>query len=439
MEKELYIYCLYTEGEEIKYIGKTDNLNKRLSEHVYRSKKNKTHKDRWIQKRLKENKEILIKLIEVCNENSWEDREKYWIKYYRNTENGITNHSDGGYSGGGIIFTKPYEEVKQWVNENLKIKSSNDCKNQIKYIDKPDYIPSDPRTVYFKRGWVSWGDFLQTGNKYDNDVNYITYNETKEYIKENLSHIKSLSQWKKGAKNNEIPEFIPNRPERYYGYKNRGWVSWGNFLNTGRIQNNKKIFLSYEESREYARNLKLKSVSEWYIICKKNIKPNNIPSAPNQQYKNKGWIDYSDFLGTEIISDNELHANYYSYDDAKKYVKNNYSFLKSSVQWEKYFKLNKLPIFIPLNPNISYKNKGWKGWGEFLNTGNIRNEDKIFLPYEEAKKIVHQYSLQSNKEWRVFSKTKAKELKIPTGPDKSYLNKGWVDWYDWLGNKKGSN
>lgn len=172
------------------------------------------------------------------------------------------------------------------------------------------------------------------------------------------------------------------------------------------------------------------------MFCRSNLRPNNIPTAPEDVYKNKGWIDYSEFLGTEIISDNELHANYYLYDDAKEYVKKNYEFIKSSVQWRRYFKVNNLPFFIPLNPNISYKNKGWKGWGEFLNTGNIMNKNKVFLPYEEAKKIVHQYNLKSNREWREFSKTKAKELKIPSGPDKSYLNKGWIDWYDWLGNKK---
>lgn len=31
---------------------------------------------------------------------------------------------------------------------------------------------------------------------------------------------------------------IPNRPERYY--KNRGWVSWGDFLGTGRVANQYK-------------------------------------------------------------------------------------------------------------------------------------------------------------------------------------------------------
>lgn len=39
MEKEIYIYGLYTEEEDIKYIGKTDNLNKRHREHILNSKK----------------------------------------------------------------------------------------------------------------------------------------------------------------------------------------------------------------------------------------------------------------------------------------------------------------------------------------------------------------------------------------------------------------
>ena len=42
-----------------------------------------------------------------------------------------------------------------------------------------------------------------------------------------------------------MPVFIPRRPERYY--KNRGWVNWSDFLSNDKIQNQKKVFLDYDE------------------------------------------------------------------------------------------------------------------------------------------------------------------------------------------------
>jgi len=370
MEGKVFIYGLYTDGEDIRYVGKTNkqDIKKRLKQHILKSKELKTHRDRWIQNRINEGKEIKIKEIEVANEKNWQDREKYWIKYYR--ENGdLTNHCDGGEGGACIIYTKSYEEIKNWVQNNLNIKSKNDWYKTISINKSPDYIPLNPRQSYLKRGWISWGDFLGTGNKYDNDVSYLSYDEAKEYIKKNLSHLDRTEKWKIAAKNSEIPEFIPNRPERYYSFKNRGWISYGDFLGTGRIANQNKTFISYEEAKKHISKLNIKSETEWrdYIKTNKNI--NNIPSSPENTYKNKGWIGWGDFLNTGKISDNEKHKNYLNYEDAKKYLRENFEFLKSSVEWNKYFKqdVNPIPYFIPLNPSMSYKKKGWSGWADFLN------------------------------------------------------------------------
>ena len=83
---------------------------------------------------------------------------------------------------------------------------------------------------------MSWGDFLSTNRKWDNDVNYISYNDAKKIIKQ--LKISSGNEYKTLAKNNLIPKNIPNRPERYY--KKRNWVSWGDFLGSGRIANQYK-------------------------------------------------------------------------------------------------------------------------------------------------------------------------------------------------------
>lgn len=82
------------ETNEIRYIGKTVSpLYKRLSSH-YRDKSH-SYKVHWISS-LKEKKlKPKIVLVEICDETNWEEREKYWISYYREHTR-LTNYLDGG-------------------------------------------------------------------------------------------------------------------------------------------------------------------------------------------------------------------------------------------------------------------------------------------------------------------------------------------------------
>ena len=56
-------------------------------------------------------------------------------------------------------------------------------------------------------------------------------------------------------------------------------------------------FLPFEEAREIARNLNLKSSQEWNDWAKTK-RPSNIPSSPHRTYKDQ-WKGWADFLGKE--------------------------------------------------------------------------------------------------------------------------------------------
>ena len=58
-------------------------------------------------------------------------------------------------------------------------------------------------------------------------------------------------------------------------------------------------FLSFEAARTFARTLKLGSVKEWYEYSKSGKRPSNIPGAPDQTYRDAGWISMPDWLGYE--------------------------------------------------------------------------------------------------------------------------------------------
>lgn len=234
MEKT-FIYGLVSKKEPniIRYVGKADNPYYRNKRHIHNTKydfkKNKklTHKDNWI---IKENYEIDFLILEECDKIIWQEREKYYLSKFDN----LTNTSEGGKGGSGIKYKMGYDEVKEWIKCHLEVSSKTQWYKNISNL--PVFIPANPREVYLKRGWISWGDFLSTGRVWDNLVEYMSYVDAKKNII--ALKINNGAEYKKLAKENKIPIKIPNRPERYY--KGKGWISWGDFLGTGRIANQYK-------------------------------------------------------------------------------------------------------------------------------------------------------------------------------------------------------
>lgn len=60
----------------------------------------------------------------------------------------------------------------------------------------------------------------------------------------------------------------------------------------------KRYRLSFQNARAIVRKEKLKSVEDWRVYARTK-RPKNIPSMPQQYYKNCGWTNWYDFLGKE--------------------------------------------------------------------------------------------------------------------------------------------
>jgi hypothetical protein len=76
------------------YIGKSDNPYLRYYQHL--REKGSTYKIKWIQSLLKINLLPDLQILEQCNIENWEEKEKSWIKFYKNIKWNITNETDGG-------------------------------------------------------------------------------------------------------------------------------------------------------------------------------------------------------------------------------------------------------------------------------------------------------------------------------------------------------
>ncbi len=61
---------------------------------------------------------------------------------------------------------------------------------------------------------------------------------------------------------------------------------------------------------------------------------------------------------------------------------------------------------------------------------------KEFRSFEDAKEIIHLLKLKTQKEWQMFCSSGKKPQDIPSIPNRTYKNKGWTTWGDWLGTGK---
>lgn len=115
-----YIYGLVDPSDNrIRYIGKSNNPQKRLYEHhQIKRLKTHTHKNNWIKSLLKLNLKCKIVVLEECDESNWQEREKFYIKKYKNQ---LTNTTDGGQGEFRKTWNFDYsEETRKQISNSIK-------------------------------------------------------------------------------------------------------------------------------------------------------------------------------------------------------------------------------------------------------------------------------------------------------------------------------
>lgn len=318
----------------------------------------------------------------------------------------------------------PFEEARECVRR-LGLKNIGEWRRFTKNKSRIQNIPVDPSLAYKNNGWISWGDWLGTNSIAHQKKEFITIEEAKIIIKK--FNLKNVKDWNEFCKNGKKPLNIPSNPNNIY--KDYGWVSWGDWLGTGRIAEIKKKWLEFNQARAYVHTLRLNNQKQWREFCLSGNKPDNIPSNPNRIYKDSGWVSFSDWIGNFNRNGNKI--DYLDFEKARDYIRS--LGLKNQKDFLDFCKSKSMPINIPTNPHKVYKDKGWISLGDWLGTQKIANNDRIYLSIEEAKVIVKQRQLQNVKEWNLFCKSGIKPSNIPTDPYSVYRNKGWISWADWLG------
>ena len=320
---------------------------------------------------------------------------------------------------------KKYEEANQWaLSLNLPNRKQWWVTRHAMFAtgDWPHDIPANPADYYFGRGWVAWGDFLGTERFYRV---YWPLEKAMEWARERK--MRTRADWEKA---DDRPPELPANPEDYY--RDSGWKGWGDFLGTGRVANYLREFWPYEKAREWAISLNIRTSLEWYAY--RNGKrpelpprPSGVPYSPDKSYAGEGWIGWDGFLA----------FRWRPYPEARAFAQS--LKFKGQQEWKAYAAgkrpdLPPIPEDIPKAPAAAYVDHGWISWGDWLGNGQIASALRAYLPYAEARAIVHALGFTTRREWNAFADNKTRfPANLPVRPNKTYADSGWVDWSDWLG------
>ena len=216
------------------------------------------------------------------------------------------------------------------------------------------------------------------------------------------------------------------------------------WLGTGRVADQLRVYRPFPEARTFARGLNLRSRSEWLAFSKgrmphKGRLPTDIPANPAQTYAGEGWNGVGDWLGTGTIA--PFLREYRPFGEARAFV---WALgLKSRSEWRAFCSdalpaKGRLPMDIPRAPEQVYAGEGWNGFGDWLGTQTTATYLRVYRPFLDARAFVRTLNLRNQTEWRLFCKGKmpgkvAFPKDIPVACDRVYSEEGWAGFADWLG------
>lgn len=198
-----------------------------------------------------------------------------------------------------------------------------------------------------------------------------------------------------------------------------------------RRKGQRKSYRPFSECVRFVQKLQLHTVADWKEYVRSGKKPDNIPSHPNLVFKDRGWMNWAEWLGTKM----------YTYEQAKEIVAP-LNWLNGAVWKEQAPKLFPRPSRMPIAPDAAY-GSSWEGWATFLGQESVRTRHPgptvaptpptpTHRSFPEAMKLVSKLGLKSSAEYTQWRKTYPYP-DLPWRPDEVYED--WLGWGPFLGNK----
>lgn len=174
---KIYIYSYINKLNGHRYIGKTNNIERRKREHksiAFNEKIIDTNLDTIWYKKLRQYglDGFDFEILEIANENNWAEREQYWIAYY-NTFNGVGYNSTPGGENGENLHKLTDEEAQSIlyllansdvsyreieIEYNISATLLSNINHGLRYRDDEHY--SYPIRRYYKTGLEEYGELM---------------------------------------------------------------------------------------------------------------------------------------------------------------------------------------------------------------------------------------------------------------------------------------
>lgn len=145
------------------------------------------------------------------------------------------------------------------------------------------------------------------------------------------------------------------------------------------------------------------------------------------------FIDFEEVLQEALFDQilSKVKVPWRDFSEAREFARNlNFN---GEAAWRNYVKSGSKPHDIPAAPAQTYKNCGWISWGDWLGTNRIATQNRKYKDFHDARKFAHSLKLLSYKEWLNYIKIFDLPNGIPKNPYKTYKDKEWKSWGDWLG------
>ena len=182
---------------------------------------------------------------------------------------------------------------------------------------------------------------------------------------------------------------------------------------------------SLDEAKQIVQRKGIKIRREFLERRKIDPELQLISSTPYKVYKDEGWLSWPDFFGINKVKV-VTKSNRPSLNEAKQIVRKKR--IKSRSEFWERRKTDLELQLIPSNPTRAYKDEGWLSWLVFLETN--------WITLDEAKRIVRRKGIKTATEFKKRRKTDLELQLIPSQPNKTYKEEGWISWPDFLGTNK---
>ena len=97
------IYTLIDpETQQVRYVGKANNISQRYKAHLNRARKHQIHKLNWINSLKNKGLKPIIEVVAIVPIENWQFWETYWISQFKSWGFNLTNSTIGG---DGCTFT----------------------------------------------------------------------------------------------------------------------------------------------------------------------------------------------------------------------------------------------------------------------------------------------------------------------------------------------